>query len=758
MTILRKILPFLILLGCCTQLEARHIIGGEITYVCRGGAYDFTMRIYRDCAGNGACFDAQLNCESASEAHVTFFDGTTVIGVAYLNPPTVRRIQPNLSNPCLIAPPNVCVEEGVYTFSADLPNTNNSLTLAYQRCCRNVTINNIIAPRDVGATYLAELFPVTQDSCNSSPTFNDFPPIVICQGEDVNFDHSATDPEGDSLVYSFCTPFNGGGNNFMGGPAVTEAPNGVTPNPETPPPYDPVRFVAGYTVESPLNIFSDRDQADITIDEETGLISGFPGSTGQYVVGVCVRAYENGVLMNEVRRDFQFNVAACRNGLVSDVQETELRDKNGDPLYYIRICGEGDIINESTERRFIEDQFWSFDLPGGQKTTSSKWDPDDLVFPGAGLYDGLLVLNPGFENCTDTALVQVEVFPEVVADFEFEYDTCQAGPVNFTNLSYSDAGPNALKELEWQLDTFGTSARTNVFLQFDEPGRYDVTLTAKDTNECTESITKEVPYFPIPRILVIAPSAKIGCIPASITFQNLSNPINEDYDIIWNFGDGIMGEGVSPTHVYEEVGTFSLTLSVTSPFGCQIDTAFGDLITTLPSPIADFSADASEVSRLNPIVTFMDESVDAIRWNWLFDGFGLSFEENPVYTFRESGRKQVRLIVTADNGCTDTTYSEILVVPDIAYKLPNAFTPNGDGNNDTFFGVGNAEEAEVFQLTIWNRWGELIFETNDADEGWNGQKFNTGKIVPNGVYVVTVSYVNYEDVVTNLQGFVTVLR
>jgi len=276
LTILRYLLPCLfILLGL--QVEARHIIGGEVTYVCRGeNIYDFTMRIYRDCAGNGACFDAQTNCQTGppANAHVTFFNGTTILDVLFLNAPTVRSIEPNLSNPCLIAPPNVCVEEGVYTFSVQLPNTGNTITMAYQRCCRNVTINNIVNPEDVGATYLAEIFPVTQDSCNSSPTFNDFPPIVICQGEDVNFDHSATDPEGDSLVYAFCTPFNGGGNNFMGGPSVTDAPDGVTPNPETAPPYDPVRFLTGFSVESPLNISSNRDEPDITIDSETGLISG----------------------------------------------------------------------------------------------------------------------------------------------------------------------------------------------------------------------------------------------------------------------------------------------------------------------------------------------------------------------------------------------------------------------------------------------------------------------------------------------------
>jgi len=761
LTILR--IPILLL--CCflgfSELKAAHIIGGEITYICRGnGNYDFTMRIYRDCAGGGACFDSDQNCDRTSlEGNLTFFDGTRVLQTIILGQPEISRIEPNLSNPCLIAPPNVCVELGIYRFSAQLDSNTEGITVSYQRCCRNNTITNIVSPRTSGSTYTTTLFPVTIDSCNSSPTFNDFPPIVICRGEDVNFDHSATDPDGDSLVYSFCEPFYGGGWDGSQNTSVPiDAPNGLAPNPETPPDYTPVRFTGGYNFERPLNLFSTREEPAVDIDPVTGLISGFPGVIGQYVVGVCVRAYDStGTLMNEVRRDFQFNVAECRNGLISDVRETELRDKDGELLYYIRICGDGEIINESSEARFIENQFWSFDIPG-ESITSVKFDPDDLVFPGAGTYDGFLILNRGFPNCTDTALVQVEIFPEVVADFDFEYDTCGINPVDFTNLSFSDAGPDALRELRWELDAFGTSFDQDVSFQFDNPGRYDVTLTAKDLNECTESITKEVPYFPIPNVIVISPSTEVGCVPSPITFQNLTNPINEEYDIVWDFGDGNTGTGVSPTHIYEEVGTFPLNISITSPFGCQIDTAFGDLITTLSSPIADFSADASEVSRLNPIVSFMDESIDAIRWNWLFDGFGIAFEENPVYTFRESGRKQVRLVVTATNGCTDTTFSEILVVPDIAYKLPNAFTPNGDGINDSFFGVGNAEEAESFQLTIWNRWGELIFETNDANEGWNGRKYNTGKLAPNGVYVVAVQYVNYEDVRTKINGFVTVLR
>ncbi len=743
------------------ELNAAHIIGGEITYVCRGnGRYDFTMNIYRDCVGSGACLDSDRNCTTGGNriGNVTFFEGTDILGTLELAQPTVTDIDPKISNPCLIIPPNVCVQRGVYTFSYDLPLGAEDVTISYQRCCRNNTITNIVDARTSGSTYTTTLRGITRDSCNSSPTFNGFPPIIICRGEDVNFDHSATDIDGDSLVYSFCTPLLGGG--WDGSTSTTvlpEAINGLAPDPESPPPYTPVRWISGFSTQKPLNISINQTLPVVSIDAETGLISGFPGILGQYVVGVCVRAYKDGQLMNEVRRDFQFNIADCENDLRVDVEETELRSRNGEPLFFVRICGDGTIINESTNQSFIDNVKWEFDLPGGQTTSSTKFDPDDLDFPGEGPFDGILVLNPGFPQCTDTGLIQVQIFPEIVADFEFDFDTCVAGPVAFTNKSFSLAGPGSIIELIWELDSLRFFDR-DLNYQFRDAGTFDVSLIARDSNECTEEIVKEVPYLPIPPFLVIAPSSEESCLPATITFENLSDPISEEYDIEWNFGDGNFGDGVSPTHTYESVGTFPISLSVTSPFGCEIDTSFGDLITTLPSPVADFTFSPNRVSRLDPVVSFTDLSSDAIRWDWLFSDFGISREKNPIYTFQSSGEQTIELIVTGRNLCRDTIVSSLIVIPDIAYKLPNAFTPNGDGINDTFFGVGNVGDAVQFHLSIWNRYGELIFETEDSNAQWNGKKNNVGQDAPNGVYVVKVRYVNFNDEVFEVQGFVTVIR
>ena len=130
----------------------------------------------------------------------------------YETNPVIENIPIAESNPCIVPPSGICVESGVYTWTDNLPVINESYTLSYQRCCRNNTISNLINPGDVGSTYTIEITPSAQASCNSSPVFENLPPIVICSNQELEFDFSATDSDGDILVYSLCTPLVGGGN------------------------------------------------------------------------------------------------------------------------------------------------------------------------------------------------------------------------------------------------------------------------------------------------------------------------------------------------------------------------------------------------------------------------------------------------------------------------------------------------------------------------------------------------------------------
>ncbi|MDH3651386.1 MAG: hypothetical protein OEQ53_17000, partial [Saprospiraceae bacterium] len=202
------ILGFVLLVGLAPASYGFHIIGGEITYECLGnGRYRFVMKIYRDCRPQ------QQAAPLDDQAAIAIYRGSSNLiaslnialeSSSFVDPPDL---------PCLIPPDNLCVEEGIYQWEfefSDWP-TTQSFLIVYQRCCRNNTIANIATPQQVGATYAIEITPEAQAVCNNSPVFNEFPPTVVCVGNIINFDHSARDAEGDSLVYEFCSPLKGGG-------------------------------------------------------------------------------------------------------------------------------------------------------------------------------------------------------------------------------------------------------------------------------------------------------------------------------------------------------------------------------------------------------------------------------------------------------------------------------------------------------------------------------------------------------------------
>lgn len=733
-------------------LQARHIIGGVITYECLGGGnYEFTLKVYRDC-------NCTMCADFDPEAFIAIYRCGQGINCSGLNQNSYfKRLNvPLLSStnieapdyPCLI-PPDVCVEEGLYKFTVNLPASTESYHISYQRCCRNITISNIINPSDAGATYTIELTPAAQQVCNNSPVFDAFPPTVICAGAPLMYDHSATDPDGDQLVYSFCPPLLGGGP--LLDPTNYTTCDGANPNPACPPPYSTVSFLAPtYTPNLPMG-----GSPVITINPTTGLITGTPTTLGQFVVGVCVSEFRNGILLSQVFRDFQFNVARCDPTVVAEIESDE---EIGDQHFVINSCGNNTITfdNSSFQQIYIDQFEWRFTINNQVQTFTGQnnWDPT-VTFPGVGQYTGELILNPG-TDCGDTAQISVNVFPAINADFSFAYDTCVSGPVAFTDLSTT--GSCCLTSWNWNFGDGQTSTTPDPYHLYHEPGDIPVTLTVVDTNHCVDQLTRILPYYPVPALIVVSPSEFEGCAPASIYFDNLSFPIDSTYTITWDFGDGGTGNAISPTYIYENPGTYTVSLDIVSPIGCQTDTTFNDLITIRPSPEAGFSYTPAEPSSIEPDVVFNDESQDAIKWFWDFGDGVTSTVRSPSHTYRDTGLVAVQQIVVHPSGCRDTLIQYIDIKPEVRYFLPNAFTPNSDSVNDGFKGVGIMEGATQFKMSIWNRWGELVFETGNPNEAWNGRKGNGGDEVPAGVYLVVVTFKGPRGEPFNFKGYATLLR
>lgn len=703
------------------------------------------MTIYRDCAGGGADFDS--GPLGAFDATVTIYreGSTTPIENLVLDAPTVTAINPNSGNPCLIVPPDICVQEGIYVFPVlELPILDESYHVAYQRCCRNNTITNIYSPDDTGATFSIELTAAAQAVCNNSPVFVSFPPPVVCVGEPLSFNHAATDVDGDQLVYEFCTPLRGGGTNSNDASDF----NGIAPDPDAPPPYNGVSFIVpNYTPLMPLG-----DESGVAIDASTGILTGSPSNLGQFVVGVCVSEYRNGELLSVVRRDFQFNVAICEATVTAEIVADEVLNNNE---FVINSCGENTVsfINQSFQEQFINDFEWSF-MINNEVITSPQWSPS-ITFPDLGTYNGMMILNPN-TTCNDTAFVQVNIYPEITAAFEYEYDTCVAGPVLFTDLSTSGSG--TIENWFWNFGDSHDSSGQGAEHTYEEPGNFPVTLRVQDINNCVASLTQNINYFPVPNLIVISPSDFLGCAPADIFFDNLSTPIDDTYDIIWDFGDGTTGGQISPLHTYDTPGIFDVSVDITSPIGCQTDTIFPLLIEIEPSPVADFVFTPAQPSNFAPTITLIDQSMGAEEWLWSFDTTQQSMEQNPVYTFPDTGQHSIQLIVTHASGCMDTLTQFLDVMPEVRYFLPNAFTPNNDGKNDVFQASGVFSGIQNYSMTIWNRWGEMIFETDNPEVAWNGRKNNIAQMSNPGVYLYLVKFKGPRGEAFEYKGFATLIR
>ncbi|MBK9338647.1 MAG: gliding motility-associated C-terminal domain-containing protein [Lewinellaceae bacterium] len=749
-----RVLLLSFLFFCCitpATLLARHIIGGEITYRYLSTAangdnrYEFTMKIYRDCFGGGAGFD--------NPAQMAIYRGsyTNNIRVADFQvfSPDITRLIP-VPPPCVTQLPNVCVEEGIYVFERTLPVLlNESYFIVYQRCCRNQTIKNIVAPGDIGATYMIELTAAAQQLKNSSPTFNNFPPIIICANIPLTFDHSATDAEGDQIFYSFCSPLEGGGP-LLNPPGLYSC-NGAVPTPPCGPPFNNVPFVVpAFAPDNPMG-----GSPQVTINSQSGLITGTPNSLGQFVVGVCIQEFRGATLLSTVRRDFQFNVAECTPTVLANIQSDSIV---GPKRFVLNSCGNNTITfqNQSLQQSNISNFEWRFNLKTSTFVDNTNWNAT-VTFPDTGTYLGVLYLNPGLP-CADTANIRVNVFPKIDADFEFSYDTCVAGPVSFTDLSTGEGGIN---RWSWNFGVpNGTSSQQNPDFLYPIPGNHPVNLRVFDQNNCTDNITKVVNWFPVPPLIILQPNRYIGCTPAEIFFNNLSTPIDSTYDITWDFGDGKTTEGViSPTHIYEETGVYTVQVAITSPIGCFTADTFVNLIRVEPSPVANFTYfPDSLLTQFNNTIQFTDLSVGANRWNWQFDEYGTTTKQNPTFTFPDTGLMQVTLIVTHPQGCKDSLTRYLDFSPEIRWFMPNAFTPNGDGQNDGFRGKGYLDGVVNFNMTIWNRWGELVFETANPEEEWNGRKLNTGGMSPDGVYVYLVTFTAPRGEKQEFKGYATLIR
>jgi len=295
-----------------------------------------------------------------------------------------------------------------------------------------------------------------------------------------------------------------------------------------------------------------------------------------------------------------------------------------------------------------------------------------------------------------------------------------------------------------------------------EPTTYIVTVT----NSCGATVTDSVKVeFKSNPQLQFTTSATSGCAPLRVNFTDLSTtPTDSISSWNWTFGDGTSSTAPNPQHLYNAMGSYPITLTITTTGGCTqtLDNS-GNVIQVYPSPNANFTVAPKIVSIPKELINTANNSSGGITYEWDFGDGTTSTEFSPSHEYTNVGNFTVRLITTNQYNCKDTTYDDVTATSDI--QFPTAFTPNLGGSNGGAYDA-NSYENDVFfpytagvkdyHLMIFNRWGELIFESFDSKIGWDG--YYRGKLCTQDVYVWKVSAMFYDGRPFNKVGDVTLLR
>jgi gliding motility-associated-like protein len=246
-----------------------------------------------------------------------------------------------------------------------------------------------------------------------------------------------------------------------------------------------------------------------------------------------------------------------------------------------------------------------------------------------------------------------------------------------------------------------------------------------------------------------------GCSPLEVNFEETSPDQGQRY--VWNFDDGDfenLSFAKNPTHIFENARTYSVNLTIFSKNNCAVDSTIG--ITVFPVPEVDFRADRESVSTEFPLVNFSNYSVGAFWYHWDFGDGNTSKDRNPSHTYSAPGTYTVTLEAESLYSCSDTAQKIIVVNTEHTIYAPTAFTPNYDGMNDKFrVFVANANTKE-WRFIVYNRWGEIVFNTEDYEQEWDG-RYNDMEC-PVGVYTW---YVQYKDLYGNdysETGYFTLIR
>jgi gliding motility-associated-like protein len=407
----------------------------------------------------------------------------------------------------------------------------------------------------------------------------------------------------------------------------------------------------------------------------------------------------------------------------------------------------------------INGSTYSWDFADG--TTSTLQNPTH-TYGTAGTFTVSLI-STATGGCTNTVKVPVVVYGPPEAAFH-NTSVCLNSATVFTDSS-SVGGVQVLSTWSWDFGDGTNSTAMNPSHTYTSAGTYTAQLITSTNQNCLDTAQRLITIYAPPQV-TFAGDTLLHCNPWCVNFRDTtSGAAGSISKWVWNFGDNTppLAQTVwgVANHCYPKAGTYDVTLTVKSNHGCVSTLLKPAYVTIYPSPEAAFTS-TSPATVLEPSVSFTDQSTNAVGWHWTFGDKGDTLGNTTpspghIYPSDVPATYTATLIVTSSHGCTDTIAEPVIIGPVFDFYAPNCFTPNADGKNDLFFGYGVG--IDKYNLMILDRWGNLLFQTDDLYTGWDGKVQNTsGQISQNDVYVWKVKLTDVFGKPHSYIGHVSLIR
>ena len=412
------------------------------------------------------------------------------------------------------------------------------------------------------------------------------------------------------------------------------------------------------------------------------------------------------------------------------------------PLPIVSISGAYLCIGQTATLTSSGGVSYSWTGPNGFTSVMQNLTLNNITNNEVGDY---VVVVTGANSCTLAAGTKIIVYPLPMPIASCSGSVCLNGKVIFQSsggLLYQWTGPNGF--ISNEPNTFLNNANS-----LNYSGTY--TLGVTDSKGCKGSTTTNLTVLPLPTATLSA-NVNNKCIPFCSTFSIAGTAGLQN--VQWNMNNGGLVGGTTYTDCFKNSGSYILRSNFSDINGCSNTSTF--VINAYPIPFADFHFGPG-LPIENDQIEFKDGSIgpEINSWSWYFaTNANTSFHQNPTYVFDTPGSFPVTLIISNKWGCKDTVTKAIIVAEDFSLFVPNIFTPNGDGVNDTFQPKGYG--IVKYNLQVFDRWGEKLYETTDFTKGWDGTF--KGKLSKEESYIWKIVVNNAQGKIKEYTGHVSILK